>query len=195
MPVELLIQIHLRVQGLPGQLAGSKELELTENERIGVPYICGCVDGRDRSLAHLTRRGNMETQAAHGLKVISTSTSVKDHQEGSPTTAAQQSLFPLRSSRTAIFMSLPEVDHYEFVSLLKSTAPAIVVELRKIPRFDFGPLNRGSIFDLFREQGDIYLDLGQSQESDQHLFASRIEEKLQVHIKQHRPIVFLTSPA
>ncbi len=137
----------------------------------------------------------METKAAHGLKVISSSTPVRDHQESSPTTAAQQSLFPLRSSRTAIFVSLPDVDHYEFVSLLKSSAPAIVVELRKIPRFDFGPLNRGSIFDLFREQGDIYLDLGQSQESDQHLFASRVEEKLQVHIKQHRPIVFLTSPA
>jgi hypothetical protein len=138
----------------------------------------------------------METKTAHGLKVISNSTPVGDRHENSPTTAAaQQSLFPLRNSRTAIFVSLPDVDHCEFVSLLKNSGPAVVVELRKIPRFDFGPLNRGSIFDLFREQGDTYLDLGQSQESDQHLFASRVEEKLQVHIKQHRPIVFLTSPA
>jgi hypothetical protein len=136
----------------------------------------------------------MENKAAHGLKVVSTSTPVRDRQESSPT-IAQQSLFPLRSSRTAIFVSLPDVDHHEFVSLLKSSAPAVVVELRKIPRFDFGPLNRVSIFDLFREQGDTYLDLGQSQESDQHLFALRVEEKLQVHIKQHRPIVFLTSSA
>jgi hypothetical protein len=137
----------------------------------------------------------METKATHGLKVVSASPPVRDHQESAPNTASQQSLFPLGSSRTAIFVSLPDVDHYEFVSLLKSSAPAIVVELRKIPRFDFGPLDRGSIFDLFRENGDTYLDLGQSQESDLHLFALRVEEKLQAHIKQHRPIVFLTSPA
>jgi hypothetical protein len=138
----------------------------------------------------------MESKTAHGFKVIAKSGSVGEQQHtAAPTRGIQQSLFPLRSRRSAIFVSLPDVNHDEFVSLLKNSGPSIVVELRRIPRFDFGPLNRGSIFDLFREQGDIYLDLGtQFEESDQ-LIELRIQKTLEDHIKQQRPILFLTSPA
>jgi len=135
-------------------------------------------------------------KTTHGFKVISQTHKSEASERNSPNEGVQQSLFPLRSSRSAIFVSLPDVDHTEFVSVLKNSGPAIIVELRKIPRFDFGPLNRNSIFNLFHEQGDIYLDLGsQSEESDQHAVASRIEQKLQAHMKQDRPLVFLTSPA
>lgn len=135
-------------------------------------------------------------KTAHGFKVISKTNQAEGIERISADRGVQQSLFPLRSSRSAIFVSLPDVDHTEFVSVLKNSAPAIIVELRRIPRFDFGPLNRNSIFDLFHEQGDIYLDFGsQSEESDQHAMASRIEQKLQAHITQDRPLVFLTSQA
>lgn len=137
----------------------------------------------------------METKTTHGFKLISKSTPFAEEQpSSSPICGVQQSLFPLRNPRSAIFVSLPEVDHVDFVSLLRNSGPAVVVELRGIPRFDFGPLNRASIFELFQEQGDIYLDLGtQNEGSDQNVIEIRIQKTLQDHVKQERPILFLTS--
>lgn len=138
----------------------------------------------------------MEAKTTHGLTVISKIDSAETVQHSVvPTTGVQQSLFPLRSRRSAIFVSLPDVDHRDFVSLLQSAASAVVVELREIPRFDIGPLNRQSIFDLFRQQGDVYLDLGTEHfgELTQRDVLSRVQKALQQYIKQQRPILFLTS--
>ena len=59
----------------------------------------------------------MESKTAHGLKVISKTNSAESsrHQVRS-TLGAQQALFPLRSSRSLIFVSLPDVDHRIFVT-------------------------------------------------------------------------------
>jgi hypothetical protein len=56
-------------------------------------------------------------------------------------------------------------------------------------------LNRQSIFDLFRQQGDVYLDLGTEHfgELTQRDVLSRVQKALQQYIKQQRPILFLTS--
>lgn len=78
-------------------------------------------------------------KTAHGFKVISKTNQAEGIERISADRGVQQSLFQLRSSRSAIFVSLPDVDHTEFVSVLKNSAPAIIVELRRIPRFDFGP--------------------------------------------------------
>ncbi|MCU1303625.1 MAG: toll/interleukin receptor protein [Candidatus Sulfotelmatobacter sp.] len=139
----------------------------------------------------------METKTARAFKLISNSGSVEKPQPFTPTNGVQQSLFPLRNPRSAFFVSLPDVDHVEFVQLLKNSGPAVIVELRKIPRFDIGPLNRRSIFDLFRQQGDIYLDFGteQFEKSNPHDVASSIEKRLQDHLAKQRPILFLTSSA
>ena len=135
----------------------------------------------------------METKTAGGFKLITRSKS-SDQQLSPPTRGVQQSLFPLRNPKSVIFISLPDVDHQDFVTLLRNSGPATVIELRKIPRFDFGPLNRQSIFDLFREQGDVYLDLGtHSWEADEEIIESRIQDTLKDRIKQERPILFLTS--
>lgn len=137
----------------------------------------------------------METKTARDFKVISNSGSVEKPQAFTPTNGVQQSLFPLRNPRSVFFVSLPDVDHNEFVQLLQNSGPAVIVELRKIPRFDIGPLNRRSIFDLFREQGDIYLDFGtdQFEQSNPHDMASGIQKALQNHLAKQRPILFLTS--
>jgi hypothetical protein len=137
----------------------------------------------------------MESKTARDFKVISNSGSAEKAQPFAPTNGVQQSLFPLRNPRSAFFVSLPDVDHNEFVQLLKNSGPAVIVELRKIPRFDIGPLNRRSIFDLFREQGDIYLDFGteQFEKSNPHDMALSIERGLQNHLTKQRPILFLTS--
>jgi hypothetical protein len=138
----------------------------------------------------------METKTTHGFKLISKLATVAGEKPSPPINGVQQSLFPLRNPRSAFFVSLPEVDHSDFVSLLRNSGPAVVVELRGIPRFDFGPLNRGSIFELFQEQGDIYLDLGtQIEGSDQNFIETRIQKTLQDHVTQQRPILFLTSAA
>ncbi len=137
----------------------------------------------------------METKTTRGFKLISKA-EPETSQEKSATSGVQQTLFPLRNPRSAIFISLPDVDHSEFVSVLKNSGPATIIELRRIPRFDFGPLNRRSIFDLFREQGDVYLDLGaQAQEHDQQEMEKRVQKMLEHHVNQQRPILFLTSAA
>lgn len=137
----------------------------------------------------------METKTTRDFKVISNSRSLEKTPHVAPTSGIQQSLFPLRNPRSAFFVSLPDVDHNEFVQLLKNSAPAVIVELRKIPRFDIGPLNRRSIFDLFRQQGDIYLDFGtdQFEKLNPHDMASSIENGLQSYLTKQRPILFLTS--
>lgn len=136
----------------------------------------------------------METKASRTLKVVSSSGAGAQQAPDSPR-EVQQSLFPLRSPRSAIFISLPDVDHVDFLAVLKNSGPAVVVELRKVPRFDIGPLNRRSIFDLFKQQGDVYLDLGMEEleEPDLQDFATSIESKLQDHLTKQRPILFLTS--
>ena len=137
----------------------------------------------------------METKTASGFKLI-TKSACSDQQVSPPTCGVQQSLFPLRNPKSVFFISLPDVDHRDFLTLLRSSGPATVIELRKIPRFDFGPLNRQSIFDLFREQGDVYLDLGtDSGEMDAEIIENRIQDTLKNRIKQERPILFLTSAA
>jgi hypothetical protein len=137
----------------------------------------------------------METKTTHGFQLISKSSPIGEGLPSTLTSGIQQLLFPLRNPRAAIFISLPDVDHDEFISVLKNSGPATVIELRKIPRFDFGPLNRRSIFDLFREQGDVYLDLGTQEESDPQVVETKIQKTLQDHINRQRPIVFLTSSA
>lgn len=132
----------------------------------------------------------METKTTRGLKVISRKDSTN-----APISGAQESLFPLRTPRSVIFVSLPEVDHREFVSLLRNAAPALVVDLRRIPRFDIGPLNRQFIFDLFRQQGDVYLDFGTEhlEVSKDKNALSKIQKALNEGMVQQRPILFLTS--
>jgi hypothetical protein len=83
------------------------------------------------------------------------------------------------------------------VSLLESAGPAVVVELRQIPRFDIGPLNRQSIFDLFRQKGDVYLDFGtgEFEGSNTDDLPLRVQKTLQRYVEQQRPFLFLTSAA
>jgi hypothetical protein len=141
----------------------------------------------------------METKTARGFKLIA-GTGRNEMQQTAPamTDSVQQSLLPLRSHRCLIFVSLPDVDHRDFVSLLESAGPAVVVELRRIPRFDIGPLNRQSIFDLFRQQGDVYLDFGtgefEGSSNEDHL-PLKVQKTLQHYVEQKRPFMFLTSTA
>jgi len=139
----------------------------------------------------------METKASRNLQIVSSSR-VDAQQAPESTLAAQQSLFPLKNPRCAIFISLPDVNHDDFLDVLKKSGPSVVVELRKIPRFDLGPLNRRSIFDLFKQQGDVYLDLGMNEleEPDsEDVVASYIEKILQDQLRNQRPLLFLTSSA
>ena len=139
----------------------------------------------------------METKTTHGLKVISKSHPIDAPVSPAQTSGIQQSLFPLRSRRSLIFVSLPDADHRECVSILENAGPLVVVDLRRIPRFDLGPLNRQSIFDLFRRLEDVYLDLGteEFEGSNGADFPLRVQKALQPFVQQERPFLFLTSAA
>lgn len=139
----------------------------------------------------------METKTTHGFKVISKSRPTNAEVLPAETSVFQQSLFPLQTPRSLIFVSLPDVDHRDFVSILENAGPMVIVELRRIPRFDIGPLSRQSIFDLFRRLGDVYLDFGTEEfdrSNGEDLFAE-VRKTLQSYVQQQRPFLFLTSAA
>jgi hypothetical protein len=137
----------------------------------------------------------METKTTHGFKIISQSHPTDGQLSPAQTSGIQRTLFPLRSCRSLIFVSLPDVDYREFVSILESAGPLVIVELRRIPRFDLGPLNRQSIFDLFRRLEDVYLDLGTEEAEGLNGadFSLKVQRALQRYVQQQRPFLFLTS--
>lgn len=85
-------------------------------------------------------------------------------QESAENTACsiQATLFPDSEDRSLIFVSLPGVSEQDFVSVLAHTKPAYVVDLRPVPRFDIGQLNRHEVFTLFRQEQTTYIDHGEA---------------------------------
>src|ERR1700727_3228316 len=63
--------------------------------------------------------------------------------------APQSSLFPESRPGVVVFVCFPDVEEGEFVDLLESAKPSFVIDLRIVPRFDIGRLNRDRAFDMF----------------------------------------------
>ena len=71
----------------------------------------------------------------------------------------QTMLFPEARSGIVVFVCFPDVEEREFVSLLECAKPSFVIDLRIVPRFDVGRLNRDRAFDIFDAIGTQYIDL------------------------------------
>lgn len=58
-----------------------------------------------------------------------------------------------------VLVDLTNASEAEFLRVLEQARPDAVIELRKVPRFDFGRLNRKLVFRMFDEMKARYHDL------------------------------------
>jgi hypothetical protein len=58
-----------------------------------------------------------------------------------------------------VLVDLTNASEAEFLHVLEQVRPDVVIELRKVPRFDFGRLNRKIAFRMFDEMRVRYHDL------------------------------------
>ncbi|MBA4307322.1 MAG: hypothetical protein C0429_11350 [Sphingopyxis sp.] len=72
----------------------------------------------------------------------------------------ERSLFVSNDPNMLIFVDFTSVDEAELLSLLISSKPKHIIDLRLVPRFDIGNLNRKLVFSVFKNSGSSYHDLG-----------------------------------
>jgi hypothetical protein len=70
----------------------------------------------------------------------------------------QVALFP--DPNTVVLVRMDEETGAELSDLLQKLRPRVVVDLRAMPRFDFGCLNRSRMFRMFADLLIAYYDLG-----------------------------------
>jgi hypothetical protein len=101
----------------------------------------------------------MEETTSRQFKIVSSRNGHSDVTE-SEHRLVQGLLFGIQQQNVLVFVSLAGVEEDDFLALLRSTKPAVVVELRPVPRFDIGRLNRQTVFECFEREQARYLDVG-----------------------------------
>lgn len=76
------------------------------------------------------------------------------------TVASERSLFTTADPNIVMFVDFAAVDEAELLSLIISSKPTRIIDLRVVPRFDIGTLNRKLVFSIFEKAGAKYHDLG-----------------------------------
>ncbi|QUM73666.1 toll/interleukin-1 receptor domain-containing protein [Sphingopyxis granuli] len=76
------------------------------------------------------------------------------------TRAGDRTLFAASDPSLLVFIDFTAIAEAEFLSLLVSSRPKIVIDARAAPRFDVGNLNRKLVFSMFKDVGSSYFDLG-----------------------------------
>jgi hypothetical protein len=73
--------------------------------------------------------------------------------------AWQSTLFGTEHPSLLVFVHFDRVSEADFLSLLTGCRPRYVIDLRRVPRFDVGGLNRRLVFSLFSQTSSQYVDL------------------------------------
>ncbi len=111
-------------------------------------------------------------------------------------TGPQSVLFAETRPGIVVFVCFPDVEEREFVSLLQNARPSFVIDLRIVPRFDVGRLNRDRAFDLFESMNTRYIDLtgilmsGATREDVMQSFDELLSRS---SFNLCRPVIFLLS--
>lgn len=71
----------------------------------------------------------------------------------------QRTLFASEYRSLLVFINLDTASEDDFISVLNSARPKFVIDLRTIPRFDIGSLNRKAVFAAFQQSSSIYFDV------------------------------------
>lgn len=95
------------------------------------------------------------------LRIVETDPRPVEHvPEAFKPVASERSLFVTADPNILMFVDLTAVDEAELLSLIISSKPTYVIDLRVVPRFDIGTLNRKLVFSIFEKAGAKYHDLG-----------------------------------
>ena len=70
----------------------------------------------------------------------------------------QAALFPSARKPQLIIAALSGITDHDFLSMMESTQPTVVVDLRRAARFNIGRLNRRDALRCFEENRSIYFD-------------------------------------
>jgi hypothetical protein len=73
--------------------------------------------------------------------------------------AWQSTLFAMENPTLVVFVNLERIGEADLITVLKGSRPKTVFDLRRVPRFDIGNLNRRIVFSLFAELSTQYVDL------------------------------------
>lgn len=101
-----------------------------------------------------------------------------------------------------VLVDITDASEQEFREILERVRPNVVIELRTVPRFDFGRLNRRLAFRMFEEMGARYHDLiytlGVTTTHDAGLnpvfLARPLAKILQANPRPERALVLLDDP-
>lgn len=110
----------------------------------------------------------------------------------------QGSLFEEPDSWLVVLASIPDLPDNTFTELIRCSEPALIFDLRLVPRFDFGTLNRERAFELFERVKATYVDAttplmtGSNKEEVIRLLIQRIALD---GVNVRRPVVFLLGRA
>jgi hypothetical protein len=122
--------------------------------------------------------------------------------EREPRPASSEPQGQLAFSFVLVLVDLTNASEAEFLRILEQARPDAVIELRKVPRFDFGRLNRKLVFRMFDEMKARYHDLIYSlRVTSAHdaglnpAFVARpLAEILQAEPRPQRALVLLDDP-
>ena len=76
-----------------------------------------------------------------------------------PPVAGQMQLFPADAPTLLLIVDMGFIEESELLSVLCDAPPRWLIDLRPLPRFDFGTLNRARVFRIFEQNRIRYLDL------------------------------------
>ncbi len=76
-----------------------------------------------------------------------------------PPAPGQMDLFPADAPTRMVIADLSLIDEAEMLSLLCDPPPRWLIDLRPVPRFDFGRLNRARVFRIFEQNNIRYQDI------------------------------------
>lgn len=139
-----------------------------------------------------------KTFSSH-LKLVTKSNAVESSNIG-VLLGTQSEMFPLAKPHLLIFSDLTKISSESFLSLISDAKPNLILDLRPIPRFDFGRLNRKTIFEFFKTNESIYIDvtgvIGVSSKADANLNPSLMAKSLSnmtktMGLPMRGPLLFL----
>jgi TIR domain len=73
--------------------------------------------------------------------------------------AWQSTLFATENPTLVVFVNVERIEEADLITVLRGSRPKTVFDLRRVPRFDIGNLNRRIVFSLFAELSAQYVDL------------------------------------